>query len=283
MNLSRTKHAGHKVVYIVGLGYSGTTFLQYLLSSFPGTISVGEAHKLGERALAAQQLPPCSCGEEVSHCPLWSRLLPTRTSGVSVLPWLGRVYEHLRAHYPDNPVVVDTSKSTRGLREYKTLYARGDIADVRAVLLVRDVRGWVLSERKNQLRKGRSTRTAFSAMRDWVKAQRQFIDELDHSGLPYRVISYESLIFKAEETSQLLGGFLGLDTVGVSTGLGTGESVVHDVLGNRMKYDASLRTRVAYDDDWQLDPWVNVLAPMIWPIWRLNTRLRRMNTPVDTS
>jgi hypothetical protein len=57
------------VLYIGGLGRSGSTLLGEMLSQAPGIVSVGELRYLWERGPVDDVL--CSCGRPFSACPFW--------------------------------------------------------------------------------------------------------------------------------------------------------------------------------------------------------------------
>ena len=63
-----------KVVFIAGLGRSGTTLLARLLGCVPGFVNVGEAARYlwNERMWA--RLPTCGCGAPVLKCPFWAEI-----------------------------------------------------------------------------------------------------------------------------------------------------------------------------------------------------------------
>ena len=60
------------VLYIGGLGRSGSTLVDRVLGQTPGVCSVGELVFLWDRALSANEL--CGCGERFSECPFWKEV-----------------------------------------------------------------------------------------------------------------------------------------------------------------------------------------------------------------
>jgi len=61
-----------KVLFIGGLGRSGSTLIERLLNELPQMFSVGESTHLWERGLVDQQL--CGCGEPFLSCPHWAEV-----------------------------------------------------------------------------------------------------------------------------------------------------------------------------------------------------------------
>lgn len=60
------------VLFIGGLGRSGSTLVDRVLGQTPGVCSVGELVFLWERALSANEL--CGCGEPFDECPFWKEV-----------------------------------------------------------------------------------------------------------------------------------------------------------------------------------------------------------------
>jgi hypothetical protein len=60
------------VLYLGGLGRSGTTILERVLGELPGTCSVGELVHLWQRGVLDDEA--CGCGEPFSRCPFWSEV-----------------------------------------------------------------------------------------------------------------------------------------------------------------------------------------------------------------
>jgi hypothetical protein len=59
-----------RVLFIGGMGRSGSTILDRLLGSAEGVCSVGELRKIWRRGLLANEL--CGCGEPFRACPFWT-------------------------------------------------------------------------------------------------------------------------------------------------------------------------------------------------------------------
>jgi Sulfotransferase family len=58
-----------RVLYIGGLGRSGSTLLDRMLGQVPGLFSAGEVRDLWQRGLKENLL--CGCGEPFRSCPIW--------------------------------------------------------------------------------------------------------------------------------------------------------------------------------------------------------------------
>lgn len=61
-----------RVLYLGGLGRSGTTLLERLLGELPGAVSLGEVVHVWERGVVAGER--CGCGESFHDCPFWTEV-----------------------------------------------------------------------------------------------------------------------------------------------------------------------------------------------------------------
>lgn len=61
-----------RVLYVAGLGRSGSTILGRILGEIPGVVSLGELQRVWLRGAVENQ--PCACRRPFSSCPLWSRV-----------------------------------------------------------------------------------------------------------------------------------------------------------------------------------------------------------------
>ncbi|MBO3750772.1 sulfotransferase [Streptosporangiaceae bacterium NEAU-GS5] len=60
------------MIFIGGLGRSGTTLLERLLGEIPGVIALGEVVHLWARGVIDDE--PCGCGEPFSECSFWHKV-----------------------------------------------------------------------------------------------------------------------------------------------------------------------------------------------------------------
>ncbi len=61
-----------RVLFLGGLGRSGTTLVERVLSQLPGVVALGEVVHLWERSLINDE--PCGCGAPFSKCAFWRRV-----------------------------------------------------------------------------------------------------------------------------------------------------------------------------------------------------------------
>jgi hypothetical protein len=176
-----------KVLYIAGVGRSGSTLLERMFGALPGSVNAGEVNAVFSRVASQDQR--CGCGERFSACPFWDavgglafgewtsvtarmtslqprlvrqRHIPRLVTGLASATYLDELEEYLDVHHrlyraiaqvSGAQVVVDASKSTAQLFALRRI----EDLDLRVLHLVRDPRGVASSWTKSGIRKPQST------------------------------------------------------------------------------------------------------------------------------
>lgn len=130
-----------RVLYVGGLGRSGSTVLAALLGAIDGVASVGETVHLWERGIATDE--PCSCGERFRSCPFWTDVGDRAFGGWDRVDLeLVRSLRHAIDRTRHVPAVVAgrTARAAALARSYAEHYARlyRAIAEVAGADLVVD-------------------------------------------------------------------------------------------------------------------------------------------------
>jgi len=240
------------IVYIIGVGHSGSTLLDLLLGSHSKTVSVGELIALSSVGKPGRQArilgAPCDCGAPTkADCPFWGdvdRRLQT-TSGTSLRtidleagdPGAFRranraIYDAV-AEASGRAYVVESSKRTS---RFARLVEAG--FDVRPIHILRAPQGVVASN----LRKGRDWRTPCRAYSRHALRTRRLLADREHMR-----IRYEDLASRPEQTVRGLMEWLGLGFEPEQ--LRWSRTVHHHLAGNRMRQtgDDSIR----FDERWR--------------------------------
>jgi hypothetical protein len=278
------------VLFIAGLGRSGSTLLARLLGEVDGLSSVGELRYLLERGLMSGDL--CGCGRPVSECDLWRRVadeahIPTDPGARARLlaeeqvttrlrhawrlpadrrrgyPWLrahaGAWLDHLLAVHQataraTGSIVVDSSK----LPSYgAALEATGGI-DLRVIHLVRDPRGVAHSWSSSKARTDRQgvtdmeRRDPLSAALLW-NGWNGVARRLWDRQPGCTVLTYEALV--ADPTAALRSALdaVGLGDVGPIERVGGGHAALttsHSVAGNPGRMETGT-IEISADDRWR--------------------------------
>ncbi len=69
-----------KVLYVVGLGRSGSTILSNSLGQIPGFFSTGELNFIWKHDFVENRL--CGCGQPLQECPVWTRVMDEAFGGM---------------------------------------------------------------------------------------------------------------------------------------------------------------------------------------------------------
>ena len=174
------------MLYIAGVGRSGSTLLERMLGAVPGAVNAGELNAIFSRVSAQDQR--CGCGERFSACPFWAavgeqafdgwssvtsrmsdlqprvirqRHVPSLLTGLAGASYRRELDEYLDtyrrlydaiASVAGAEVVVDASKSTAQLAALRRIEG----LDLRVLNLVRDSRGVANSWSKTGIHKPQS-------------------------------------------------------------------------------------------------------------------------------
>ncbi|HEY1116919.1 MAG TPA: sulfotransferase [Acidimicrobiales bacterium] len=279
-----------KVLYIAGVGRSGSTLVERMLGAVPGYVNTGELNAIFSRVASQDQR--CGCGERFSACPFWTtvgehafggwttvtermsdlqprlvrqRHVPRLATGWAGASYLRELDEYLDVHrrlyeaiaaVSGAEVVVDASKSTAQLFALRRLNS----LDLRVLHLVRDSRGVANSWSKVGIRKpqstGGDTMGTYSPHRLAVLwAALELECTLLDAATPYSArVRYEDLVSRPRPTILETLARLGLPVT--EAGLThVGERSVsleasHGVAGSRTRFDAGI-IDLHLDDAWR--------------------------------
>lgn len=224
------------VVCIVGVGRSGSTLLDRILGSLPGTISLNEVRPLWRRGFLENR--PCACGAPFSDCEFWSEVrrrfepkcglspeelvaLHDRVDRTRWIPALllnqgkGRFAQDLRAY---RQVLADLLNSVAETAEVDTIIDSSKVPS-RALLLsgipnikvellhiVRDLRGvaysWTKLRHDPSLGKEIPRYSTARSIAFWY--HRNLMAEALGLKLPYHRVNYEDMVSKPKEVMERL-------------------------------------------------------------------------------
>lgn len=235
-----------RVVFLGGLGRSGTTLLERILGELPGVCALGEVVHLWQRDIVEDDR--CGCGVRFSECVFWQRIgkhafggwqavdvprlatLAAAADRTRHLPWLAvpllararhpvvteytdhyrRVYQ-AAADLTDARVVIDSSKHAS--LAYCLRWC--DAIDLRVIHVVRDSRGVAHSWTKRVPRPetgGTAEMTRYTPARTALlwNAHNAAFGALGRLGVPLRRIRYEQFLADPVTATRQLAAFAGL-------------------------------------------------------------------------
>ena len=99
-----------KLIYIGGYGRSGSTLLEYLLTTSPSVVACGEVARHLKRF---GSIKTCTCGHAMQECPVWGAFQHNsrKLEGLDHQQLTLAILEHLAAQYD---AMVDASKTAWG-------------------------------------------------------------------------------------------------------------------------------------------------------------------------
>lgn len=276
------------VLFIAGMGRSGSTLLSRLLGQVPGVCSVGELCYLWDQGLMNDRM--CGCGRPFSQCPFWTdvgqhafggwdnvdareafmlrrgiermRFVPalaTRVGNADFRSRLeaysgltSRVYAGIRAA-SDGALVVDSSKYPSSA--YLAMRTPG--IRLRLLHLIRTSQGVAYSWSKVVARPDRDGKTLarFSPTRvamDW-DVYNSLVEMLALFGVPRLQLRYEDFVAEPETQLRRVLGFAGIPADVALSFLRSGEvdlRTTHTVAGNPMRFREGTE-RLVRDDVWR--------------------------------
>ncbi len=255
------------VVFVSCLGHSGSTVVDLILGGHPRFVGLGEFCSLLDPAadwLDRTADTECSCGKTLDECVFWG-------------PVCERLREHPDLSFPEryqlvlsafdeilgeDRILVDSSKELRHLQMLKDLPE----ITLKALFIIRDVRSWVISRNKADIRhgnyrladlmrkhgrrawRGYLQRTWPGLFWQWYRGNRRMQRFFKDQGLPVFQFGYEELALYPERVIPKICEFLGVDFS--ESMMSLQESGSHCALGNRMRTQKEKRRRIFYDNRW---------------------------------
>jgi hypothetical protein len=278
------------VLYLAGMGRSGSTLLERATAQIPGVVGVGELVFLWERGIRNDER--CGCGLPFSQCAFWSEVgrvgfggwdrvdvdrvlhLDGRVNDVRRIARLaagrlgGRRFEaelHEYVGYYERvygavrevtgcDLVVDSSKLTA----LAFALRRSSSIDLRVLHLLRDPRAvaysWTKRVRRPEVVDGESYMPTYrpSYMAALYAGHHALLELLTPTGTPSMRVRYEDFVAAPEPTLREAADFAGLQAPDLDfvDGDRVDLATVHTVAGNPSRFDTG-EVRIRRDDAWQ--------------------------------
>jgi hypothetical protein len=272
-----------RVLYLGGLGRSGTTLVERLLGELPSVCALGEIVHLWQRDILDDER--CGCGARFSACTFWKRVGERAFGGWSTVD-VARVHA-LRDAVERTRHIPRLAKPSPEVLEYASFYTRvyraaaevsgaavvvdsskhsalahvlrwaGDI-DLRVVHVVRDARGVAYSWTKTVSRPetdGIDEMTRYSPSRSALlwNAHNAAFGLLARRGVPVHRVRYEQFLADPRAALTDLAAYAGVPVAGADLKfVGDGHAdlgVGHSAAGNPMRFTVG-RLALRRDDAW---------------------------------
>jgi hypothetical protein len=278
-----------KVLFIGGLGRSGSTLLDLLLGQIDGFCSTGELRLIWERGFGENQL--CGCGKPFRECDFWSKvveeafggfqnvnherlaalrasaerrlfksaLLNTtadlQTSHTEYFDAARNLYGAIRK-VSGCEIIVDSSKYVG----YGFLLATTPGIDLFTVHLVRDSRAVAYSWRRKKVRPEIQGEQRYMGQRGILQSagrwsvRNMLAHRLQRMSKQYAFLRYEDLVINPQASLSRLLTDLGLETTSLDflDGFRASLKTGHTVSGNPMRFERK-EIKIQADTQWQKD------------------------------
>ncbi len=267
-----------KFVYVLGLEHSGTTLVSHLLGQHPNILALGEVASFFSNSHMEHyfrtwgdypDVSLCSCGEDWSDCEFWKSLahLSGQHSKQPTLAKYKLLFDHTKENYPQETVLVDSSKSLATLK----LLAQNRIdlgiseKEFSIIFAVKDVRNFSTSI-ANKTNTNNSILANYRSFNWWLGECSEMINYLEKSTLSFQLNLYDIFCnnvddFLHNQFESL--GLAALDKINVS------HANSHIVMGNK-NFTMRNKSEVIYDERWKKNRRANI-------VYAMHNKARAMN------
>lgn len=253
----------NRIIYIVGIGHSGSTILDMALAVHPQIIGLGEIGPLlqmeGDALDRAFEKYYCSCGNRMKDCAFWSKTQDILKSNDNRKAKIEKVIQRFYQICGSDKIMLDSSKNT-----YKYLDTLHQNYDLRVIYLVRDFRSWLYS----RFLRFRTSMLYFGYW--WLFENMKLKYFIKKWKLNYMTIGYEELVFYPEYILNKISEFLEISYTGEM--LNPDKTKSHIVKGNVLRGDPEKRKKFVYDARWMTSARLNFILPLLFPLYRWNKK-----------
>lgn len=285
--------------YVAGYGRSGSTFLDVVIDNSPSAFGGGELTHLFDNWLEGD---PCSCGQLVEECPVWSRVIGQVADTVPDFDAVEAQQVTRRLEHMLRPVlrsrkemklryeclwravfvavedvtgcrmILDSSKTQVFVAFRRRLLERCFPLQVYVVHLIRDprdvaasvLRGGNVIAAKRRSKVLSSSRTAIT----WIAAN--MCAHVASRGTERLSVRYEDLVSDCSSVLEGIGNFLKIDVSSVAAQVTAGEpiSTGHGISGNRLRRESAIRMKPDVGSERRWSVLLGFVAIVTWPLAR---------------
>ncbi|MCG2590804.1 hypothetical protein [Rhodohalobacter sulfatireducens] len=235
-----------KIFYILSLGHSGSTLMEYYLSCYPRSLGIGEAYK-AVRTFQKDHIQSLSEYDQqtIEKSDFWKEIHSRTSAFESIEEQYIDMYDYIfkSAAFEKYDTIIDSSKSLEGLK----ILSENFNDKLNVIVVIKDLRAWLISQIDNKNRKnrkipiGHKTRSAIH----WWRSNSAYLRILKESNIPCSVVSYDLFCLDQTKMETYLKDKLNLSG---QPDLQQTNSI--NILGNRMKKKANHGLEILYDYRW---------------------------------
>jgi hypothetical protein len=239
-----------KIIYVLGLGHSGSTVLDMLLTTGGKAVGLGQVWTVLREDFAISKERICSCGAPALNCAMWGPVLEqTASLSQDVPPWsrYQLILDRAAHLYGPEITIVDSSKLVENLS--LLVHCFPDVG-LHVIHNIKDVRSFTISMLDNSRRKARGRELPEKIFYRWYRDNRRAYEQASALlGRPPTGVMYEGLCLAPEAMTERLREALGEQHIDLQAALNSGYT--HIISGNRSRLLESGRAdTLAYDYQW---------------------------------
>lgn len=249
-----------KIIYIAGLGHSGSTILDMILGANSKVIGLGEIMPfLRRKDHSSDYKSTCSCGKLGSDCEFWSNVEVKIKDADNYEEAYLKLTDYFFEKYGDDAILVDSSKNS-----YPYLKKVNEIYDLKVIYLTRDFRSWSFS-------RFLSKKKLIPLWIFWWIAENKKLEfQFKKMGVNCFNVGYEELALYPKFTIKELCKYLEINFE--EDMLNPAKTKSHIINGNVVRADSKKRSKIMYDARWLISGRINFWSGISWILNKQNKK-----------
>jgi len=247
-----------KIIYIAGLGHSGSTMLDMSLGTLPEVVGLGELKTLLDDTTRMRHFSSvCSCGKPAIECSFWKELPQLLKPGLSLANKYEIVLNLLQEKYGKTVCLIDSSKNS-----YNYLSYLKENHELKILFLTRDIRSWSYARYLS------TGKPVLYYLFRWYIENIKLKKRIKKMGIDIIKIGYEELALYPEHVLEKITSGINLNYT--DSVLHPENSNSHIISGNIARVDALKRRNWFYDARWMLSKRIMFYGPLFLLFQRKN-------------
>ncbi|MEA3452000.1 MAG: hypothetical protein U9Q83_08890 [Bacteroidota bacterium] len=250
-----------KIVYIAGLGHSGSTILDMILGSNSKIIGLGEIMNFVKRKNKQIDLKSsCSCGKTGNNCDFWSQAEQIIDDTNNNVEAYLKLIDYFYNKYGEETILVDSSKNS-----YNYLKILNEKFDLKIIFLSKDFRSWSFSRHLS------SKTPVFIKEIHWFAENIKLLYRFKKMKLNVFKLGYEELALYPEFSLKKTCDYLKIDFE--KEMLIPTKTKSHIISGNIVRADKEKRKKIVYDARWITSARIIFSSIFFTPFFKFNKKL----------
>jgi hypothetical protein len=251
-----------KIIYIAGLGHSGSTMLDMALGTHPDIVGLGEIyHVFTKKDLEKTYInSTCSCGKKAKDCVFWSGFYETANKELPAEQKYKVLIDMFDKVFGTDICLLDSSKNSYDYLKFLNIHY-----DLSVVYLTRDFRSWAYSRFYS------NKKPAVFWFFRWYLENKKLLFMLKKYNVNMIKVGYEELAVFPNYIIKKICEFAGIKTFNFQDN--TQNTKSHIISGNIARTDKLKKSRFVYDIRWLTSKRISLLSFIFIFFHKLNKRL----------